>query len=102
MFVIPVSPAPHSPRITLPQIKKPPLSRGGLVGLSISMRLSAASLSTSLDLAFLYNKKAKSKRLGLKRRLPTLPQLNAVPSALVSLTSLFGMGRGGTSLLLPP
>ena len=37
--------------------------------------------------------------LVLKRRLPTLPQLNAVPSALASLTSLFGMGRGGTSLL---
>ena len=38
----------------------------------------------------------------LKRRLPTFPQLNAVSSALVSLTSLFGMGRGGTSLLSPP
>ena len=38
-------------------------------------------------------------QLGLKRRLPTLPPKQAVPSALVSLTSLFGMGRGGTSLL---
>ena len=28
--------------------------------------------------------------------------LNAIPSALTSLTSLFGMGRGGTSSLLPP
>ena len=30
-------------------------------------------------------------------RLPTLPHGSAVPSAQVSLTSLFGMGRGGTS-----
>ena len=35
-------------------------------------------------------------------RLPTLPHGNAVPSAQVSLTSLFGMGRGGSSPLLPP
>ncbi len=26
---------------------------------------------------------------------PTLPHFTAVPSALVGLTSLFGMGRGG-------
>ena len=32
-----------------------------------------------------------------KRQLPTLPPGGAVPSALVSLTSLFGMGRGGSS-----
>ena len=33
---------------------------------------------------------------GLKKgRLPTLP-LDAVPSAWTGLTSLFGMGRGGT------
>ena len=31
-----------------------------------------------------------------KRRLPTLPHCIAVPSAQVGLTSLFGMGRGGT------
>ena len=31
------------------------------------------------------------------RRRPTLPQI-AVPSALTGLTSLFGMGRGGTPL----
>ena len=30
-----------------------------------------------------------------KRQPPTLP-LNAVPSAQAGLTSLFGMGRGGT------
>ena len=35
----------------------------------------------------------------LRRRLPTLPHVTAVPSALVGLTSLFGMGRGGTPLL---
>ena len=34
-----------------------------------------------------------------KRQLPTLPPGGAVPSALVSLTSLFGMGRGGSTLL---
>ena len=32
-----------------------------------------------------------------RRRLPTLPHCIAVPSVQVSLTSLFGMGRGGTS-----
>ena len=34
-----------------------------------------------------------------KRQLPTRPPGGAVPSALVSLTSLFGMGRGGSSPL---
>ena len=34
-----------------------------------------------------------------KWRLPTLPPGMAVPSAMVSLTSLFGMGRGGSSPL---
>ena len=34
----------------------------------------------------------------LKWRLPTLPR-NAVPSARLGLTSLFGMGRGGTPTL---
>ena len=34
-----------------------------------------------------------------KRRLPTLPTGRSVPSAMVSLTSLFGMGRGGSSPL---
>ncbi len=37
---------------------------------------------------------------GLRKwRLPTLPQRSAVPSAMLSLTTLFGMGRGGTSAL---
>ena len=31
-----------------------------------------------------------------RRQLPTLPHCIAVPSAQVGLTSLFGMGRGGT------
>ena len=35
-------------------------------------------------------------------RLPTLPLGIAVPSALTGLTSLFGMGRGGSPSLLPP
>ena len=47
------------------------------------------------------NKKAseifRNLRLCKRRRLPTLPHCIAVPSAQVSLTSLFGMGRGGTS-----
>ena len=34
-----------------------------------------------------------------RRRLPTLPHCIAVPSAQVGLTSLFGMGRGGTPSL---
>ena len=46
-----------------------------------------------------HKKKVRPCDLTLKRRLPTLPQLNAVPSALMGLTSLFGMGRGGTPLL---
>ena len=40
---------------------------------------------------------SKSEALNKRRRLPTLPHCIAVPSAQVSLTSLFGMGRGGTS-----
>ena len=31
----------------------------------------------------------------LGRRLPTLPDINLVPSAQLGLTSLFEMGRGG-------
>ena len=37
-----------------------------------------------------------------KRRRPTLPHCGAVPSARSGLTSLFGMGRGGTPRLKPP
>ena len=40
-----------------------------------------------------------SKLLVRAWQLPTLPPGGAVPSALVSLTSLFGMGRGGSSPL---
>ena len=47
------------------------------------------------------NKKAseifRNLRLFIERRQrPTLPHCIAVPSAQVGLTSLFGMGRGGT------
>ena len=35
-------------------------------------------------------------------RLPTLPHCCAVPSAQAGLTSLFGMGRGGTPPPKPP
>ena len=41
-------------------------------------------------------KKCIFKVLYKRRRLPTLPHCIAVPSAQVGLTSLFGMGRGGT------
>ena len=34
--------------------------------------------------------------LSKRRRRPTLPHCIAVPSAQTGLTSLFGMGRGGT------
>ena len=37
-----------------------------------------------------------SEALFERRRLPTLPHCIAVPSAQAGLTSLFGMGRGGT------
>ena len=56
----------------------------------------------------IYTKKARvlsyawNSRGVKKRRWPTLPQLNAVPSARVGLTSLFGMGRGGTPTLWSP
>ena len=48
------------------------------------------------------NKEARSSfddRASKERRLPTLPTGGSVPSAMVSLTSLFGMGRGGSSPL---
>ena len=35
----------------------------------------------------------------IKWRRPPLPGVNPVPSALQGLTSLFGMGRGGTPAL---
>ena len=38
----------------------------------------------------------------LRRRRPTLPHCGAVPSACPGLTSLFGMGRGGTPGPKPP
>ena len=41
-------------------------------------------------------------KASLKRRRPTLPHCGAVPSARSGLTSLFGMGRGGTPRLKPP
>ena len=41
-------------------------------------------------------------RVSEERQLPTLPIGVSVPSAMVSLTSLFGMGRGGSSPQLPP
>ena len=37
-----------------------------------------------------------SGRVVEERRLPTLPPGGAVPSAMTGLTSLFGMGRGGS------
>ena len=37
-----------------------------------------------------------------ERQRPTLPTGVSVPSARTGLTSLFGMGRGGTPRLKPP
>ena len=54
-------------------------------------------------------KKPRRKPCGLtaelqnkRRRPPTLPHCGAVPSAQPGLTSLFGMGRGGTPAQWPP
>ena len=50
--------------------------------------------------AFIIEKPGKITLVGLEKwRLPTLPLGIAVPSALTGLTSLFGMGRGGTPSL---
>ena len=61
------------------------------------LRYSAAFLHLII---YIPTKKASvtvvTKALCEKGRLPTLPHCIAVPSAQVGLTSLFGMGRGGT------
>ena len=58
-------------------------------------------LLLSLKLIVFLKKKEELSLIDLtpqRRRLPTLPK-HSVPSARLSLTSLFGMGRGGTSAL---
>ena len=52
-----------------------------------------------ITLSVIQKKGATQLNRSLKWRLPTLPHFTAVPSALMGLTSLFGMGRGGTPLL---
>ena len=52
-----------------------------------------------ITLSVIQKKGATLSNRSLKWRLPTLPHFTAVPSALMGLTSLFGMGRGGTPLL---
>ena len=75
----PLSPSAHVPRITL-------------------IHITHARLLSHTDI-----KKAAQISLScLRWRRPTLPHVTAVPSALKGLTSLFGMGRGGTPSLLPP
>ena len=67
----------------------------------------AAGVDKRLQPPFLSLSEAKTKdprnsigvRGSQKRRLPTLPTGGSVPSAMVSLTSLFGMVRGGSSPL---
>src|SRR5574344_1993185 len=59
------------------------------------------NISQTLDKKYTNTKKPRkillsSRLLFKRRRLPTLPHCIAVPSAQVGLTSLFGMGRGGT------
>ena len=82
--------------------------------LNTSKSLITAELSTPLPTGDLVLKRTKSSRLGgesittkkpcliaetglhQRWRPPTLPHCIAVPSAQAGLTSLFGMGRGGT------
>ena len=57
--------------------------------------------NSKIPLVFKAYKKRSSKSLDLedpskRRQPPTLPHCIAVPSAQAGLTSLFGMGRGGT------
>ncbi len=68
---------------TLPQIFAVPSAQTDKGGLTAKKRASVFQLK-------LFSK---------KWRWPTLPQIFAVPSALTGLTSLFGMGRGGSPTL---
>ena len=43
--------------------------------------------------------KREVQNLNLSKMAATYSPTNAVPSAMLSLTTLFGMGRGGTSTL---
>gem|GEM_PF-2079592 len=68
--------------------------RGGQSGLNFILFCSAFSSGVVSG----KKKKNPDLRVGINfkvRRRPTLP-LYAVPSALAGLTSLFGMGRGGS------
>ena len=69
---------------TLPELPAPPLP-------PCTKKGSRATSSVTRE-------PVKSKR----RRPPTLPHCGAVPSAQPGLTSLFGMGRGGTPAQWPP
>ena len=82
-------------RTCIPQV--PPTSRGR--GLATSPH--SGSLQAAQRGHIVYKnikKEPSSQRLegSEKRRLLTLPTGRSVPSALAGLTSLFGMGRGGT------
>ena len=46
-----------------------------------------------------HKKREVQKALNLSEVAATYSPTNAVPSAMLSLTTLFGMGRGGTSAL---
>lgn len=46
--------------------------------------------------SFYKQKKSRSKMSGIKKLATTYSPANAVPLALIGLTSLFGMVRGGT------
>ena len=75
----------HSERSDTGSLRGTPLSKEG------SCRSSKKTARSSSD-----------DRAFEERRLPTLPTGRSVPSALVRLTSLFGMDRGGSTLLKPP
>ena len=81
---------------------KHPLPRGEGLGEGVTNEGAACcgSLRNKLPSKVGHKKTSDPKIGGFKEpQLPTLPPGGAVPSAMVSLTSLFGMGRGGSSPL---
>ncbi len=72
----------------------------GLPNNSLSYLVTESLPSLNYHITMVYKQRDPSMfaRVSENWRLPTLPQY-AVPSALLSLTTLFGLGRGGTSAL---
>ena len=76
------------------------MEKGGLFRMVTLVSDGYVTLLLRPNMTHIPTKKASvtvvTKALREKGRLPTLPHCIAVPSAQVGLTSLFGMGRGGT------